>query len=82
MTTCVRNLLLGLIEKSQHVITFRYSLIDLGRDASRSFHTGGTSDADLTDDLTGLEDEALAGIHHWLTFYQKQYQQIGIDICS
>jgi len=50
----------------------------LGRDASRSFHTGGTSLADLTDDLTGLADEHIAGIYGWLTFYQKQYQQIGI----
>ncbi len=51
----------------------------LGRDASRSFHTGKTSNEDLTDDLTGLTDEAIAGVHYWLTFYQKQYPQIGIS---
>jgi len=49
----------------------------LGRDASRSFHTGGTTSEDLTDDLTGLSDEAIAAVHHWLTFYQKTYPQIG-----
>jgi hypothetical protein len=51
----------------------------LGRDASRSFHTGGTSKEDLTDDLTGLTEEGIAGIYQWLTFYQKQYPQIGIS---
>ncbi|CAF4145539.1 unnamed protein product [Rotaria sp. Silwood2] len=50
----------------------------LGRDASRGFHTGGTSAEDLTDDLTGLTDEDIAGIYDWLTFYQKQYPPIGI----
>ncbi|CAM4796004.1 unnamed protein product [Rotaria magnacalcarata] len=48
-----------------------------GRDASRSFHTGGTSSEDLTDDLTGLTDEDIAGVYGWLTFYKKQYPQIG-----
>ncbi|CAF3819952.1 unnamed protein product [Rotaria sordida] len=48
-----------------------------GRDAARGFHTGGTSAEDLTDDLTGLTDEDIAGIYGWLTFYQKQYPQIG-----
>ncbi|CAF3770421.1 unnamed protein product [Adineta steineri] len=48
-----------------------------GRDASRSFHTGKTSDEDLTDDLSGLNDEAIAGIYQWLTFYEKQYSKIG-----
>jgi hypothetical protein len=51
----------------------------LGRDASRSFYTGKTSNEDLTDDLTGLNDETIAGVHYWLTFYQKQYPQIGIS---
>jgi hypothetical protein len=50
----------------------------LGRDASRSFHTGKTSNEDLIDDLTGFNDEEIAGIYQWLTFYQKQYSQIGI----
>ncbi|CAF3335137.1 unnamed protein product [Rotaria sp. Silwood1] len=35
----------------------------LGRDASRGFHTGGTSAEDLTDDLTGLTDEDIAGVY-------------------
>jgi len=48
-----------------------------GRDASRSFHTGGSSTEDLTDDLTGLTDEEIDGVYNWLTFYQKQYPQIG-----
>jgi len=48
-----------------------------GRDASRSFHTGGTTPEDLTDDLTGLVDQDIAGVYRWLTFYQKQYQPIG-----
>ena len=51
--------------------------VSLGRDASRSFHTGGTSPEDLTDDLTGLTDEAMAGVYGWLTFYKKQYPPIG-----
>ncbi|UJR26163.1 hypothetical protein I4U23_007507 [Adineta vaga] len=48
-----------------------------GRDASRSFHTGKSSEEDLVDDLTGLNDEAISSIYDWLTFYQKQYPQIG-----
>ncbi|CAF0779119.1 unnamed protein product [Adineta ricciae] len=48
-----------------------------GRDASRSFHTGKSTEEDLTDDLTGLNDEAVASVYDWLAFYQKQYPQIG-----
>jgi hypothetical protein len=59
-------------------ILILHQCIHLGRDASRSFHTGGTSKEDLTDDLTGLEDEGIAGVYGWLTFYKKQYPQIGL----
>lgn len=48
-----------------------------GRDASRSFYTGGTTSEDLTDDLTDLSDDAMAAVYNWLTFYQKTYPVLG-----
>mmetsp|Transcript_12225 Transcript_12225/g.36476 ORF Transcript_12225/g.36476 Transcript_12225/m.36476 type:complete len:295 (-) Transcript_12225:89-973(-) len=39
-----------------------------GRDASRAYHTG-EMDTDLTDDLSGLTDEAVEGIVGWRSFY-------------
>ncbi|XP_022668210.1 neuferricin-like isoform X1 [Varroa jacobsoni] len=48
-----------------------------GKDASRAYITGDFSDTGLTDDLTGLSEESVAGLANWIEMYHKDYPYMG-----
>ena len=47
-----------------------------GRDASRAYTTGNFTD-DLTDDLSGLAAEELAGVVQWHKDLSAKYSTVG-----
>ncbi|XP_064460658.1 neuferricin-like [Ornithodoros turicata] len=48
-----------------------------GRDASRAYITGDFSEAGLSDDLTGVEDDSLLSFKEWVDFYETEYKFVG-----
>ena len=53
-----------------------------GRDATASFSTGDTEPAGLTDDIEGLDFEAVQGIASWHKFYvdHDNYTHVGVVV--
>ena len=48
-----------------------------GKDATRAYITGDFTEKGLTDDLSGLSDDMIAGLATWIEFYQKEYSYMG-----
>ncbi|TKR77429.1 hypothetical protein L596_018404 [Steinernema carpocapsae] len=49
-----------------------------GKDATRAFVSGDFTDEGLVDDVEGLSEQDLLGIHDWVTFYERDYKLVGI----
>lgn len=52
-------------------------MINIGRDASRSFVTGKFEVGDITDDVANFSNQELRSINHWVQFYKKEYPFVG-----
>ncbi|CAG5876626.1 unnamed protein product [Menidia menidia] len=51
-----------------------------GKDASLAFVTGDFSETGLTDDVSSLSPLQVVALHDWLTFYQRDYLNVGVVI--
>ena len=49
-----------------------------GKDASRAFVSGDFTPEGLTADVSGLTDDELLSISDWMTFYERDYQFVGL----
>ncbi|KAI3373445.1 hypothetical protein L3Q82_022047 [Scortum barcoo] len=51
-----------------------------GKDASLAFITGDFTESGLTDDVSGLSPPQVMALYEWLSFYQRDYQTVGLVI--
>uniref|UniRef100_A0A3Q3Q199 Neuferricin n=1 Tax=Monopterus albus TaxID=43700 RepID=A0A3Q3Q199_MONAL len=52
-----------------------------GKDVSLAFITGDFTESGLTDDVSSLSPLQVLALYDWLSFYQREYQPVGI-VCK